>query len=913
MAETVTGSRLIDVRSGEGMPAGLAFGTLFGLVAGHTSLETARDALFLSELPPERLPSVYVVVAVLGLFVGRAGATLGRRFGRQNALLLTLILAAIGTTLLYFRPVTPWLAFGLYVWTALVGSLAVVQFWLATSVRFTASQSKRLFGAIGAGGVIGAVFSSAVAVVLLQFLPVQSLLLFGAFGFLATAVLVTLNPVGEESAVSARRAGGIPLITKQPYLLRLAALVVFSTLTLLMLDYLFKSAAAKAMPKEELGSFFARYYGALNTAGLVVQLFLANRLLRRFGVVAALTLLPLCLLSGSVVFIALGAGFVPLLATKGADGAFRYSVFRVASELLYVPLDPALRDRVKPVLDSSLGKLCQALGAAALLGIAMLGIDDFRVLAAMVGGLALAWFVVAATLRRPYLDLFRSSLGRASFEPSFDLNRLDLGALEVVLESLSSPEPSRAIAAMNILADANRTKLIPALILFHESDEVLVRALSVVPDAQRSDWIPLAERQLTNTSPQVQLAATRALSRYGKLSPSAPETPTVRAYLAVNEAKSGDVLPEAHPAVQKILEADGDDANTTRIALLDAIREDGSDKWSSLLLSLDTIETPEVRERVVSAMASVRSSRFLPSLIRHLRGRLRRSVVRDALVAFGDAGLDALTSALSDIDLSPKVRVHLPRAIAEFGSQKAADVLLERLNEEPSGVVRFRVLRALGHMLVAHRIRIRRATVTVSLRHNLIEHLRLTALSVPFEKEVPAAASGRLLVGLVGDKMRQALERVFRLLALLYPKEDLRNVYFAMHSKERAERANALEFLDTLVLGEDGSLRELIHLVADDLTPVERAERSAQVVSLRPRTVAGAIAALIGDPDDELAQLAAYYARATGISELEAEASRILEQSTLFGPLGAEAAALASDPRAAAAFRASLEPKGAPS
>jgi HEAT repeat protein len=451
------------------------------------------------------------------------------------------------------------------------------------------------------------------------------------------------------------------------------------------------------------------------------------------------------------------------------------------------------------------------------------------------------------------------------------------------------------------------------LILFHESEDVLIRALEVVPDSHRHDWIPLAERLLTHDSAKVQLAAARALSRHGRLSSKAPETPAVRAYLAVQEAKKAGGPPLDHAAIRLILDAHDEQSPITRIALLDAIHDDPGPEWTPLLVSLDTTEVPEVAERLVEAMAAVKDPLFLSLLIRRLRGRVRRSLVRDALVQFGDAGLEALSSSLADIDLSPKVRVHLPRAIAEFGSQEAADILVERLGAEPSGVVRFRVLRALGHMVVAHRVRIKRPVVLQELRRNLIEHLRLSAIYVPFDIEVPVALSGRLLAGLVRDKMRQALERAFRLLALLYPKEDLRSVYFAMQSRERADRANALEFLDTLVLREDSSLRELIHLVADDLTLQDRAERSLSVVSLRPRTVRGAIAALIGDPDDELAQLSAYHARATSMTELADEASRILEHSTLFGPLGAEPSALASDPRAAARFRASLEPKGAPS
>jgi ATP:ADP antiporter, AAA family len=48
--------RLLDVRPEERRPAATAFLVLFGILAAHTVLETARDALFLARLPPSQLP-----------------------------------------------------------------------------------------------------------------------------------------------------------------------------------------------------------------------------------------------------------------------------------------------------------------------------------------------------------------------------------------------------------------------------------------------------------------------------------------------------------------------------------------------------------------------------------------------------------------------------------------------------------------------------------------------------------------------------------------------------------------------------------------------------------------------------------------------------------------------------------------
>src|SRR5207245_3325649 len=45
-----------DVRPGERRGAAAAFLTIFGILAGHTLLETARDARLRARLPPSELP-----------------------------------------------------------------------------------------------------------------------------------------------------------------------------------------------------------------------------------------------------------------------------------------------------------------------------------------------------------------------------------------------------------------------------------------------------------------------------------------------------------------------------------------------------------------------------------------------------------------------------------------------------------------------------------------------------------------------------------------------------------------------------------------------------------------------------------------------------------------------------------------
>jgi len=54
-----------EVRPEERRGATAAFVTLLGILAGHTLLETARDALFLARIPPTRLPFMYIAIAAV--------------------------------------------------------------------------------------------------------------------------------------------------------------------------------------------------------------------------------------------------------------------------------------------------------------------------------------------------------------------------------------------------------------------------------------------------------------------------------------------------------------------------------------------------------------------------------------------------------------------------------------------------------------------------------------------------------------------------------------------------------------------------------------------------------------------------------------------------------------------------------
>jgi AAA family ATP:ADP antiporter len=901
--------RFVDLREGEGLPTLQAFFALFLLVAGHTIIETARDALFLTKLPADRLTLVYVICAVLAFLTSAANTRFILRFGRRNALIFTAMMAAYGTTIIYFEPKTPLNVFILYVWSAFVGTVIQIQYWMFAAQLFTTVQAKRLFAPITSGGVLGAVAGASSAAILLESISVDALLLIGSALFVSAAVLLTTvltdearPPVAAINAAKitptqAMQDGLLRFFKEQTYLRRIAIVVVLSTAALLSTDYLFKSAASSLGSGRALGTFFARYYAALNGVALVVQVAIASRLLKKRGVLFAVLVMPVLLFSGALGVAIAGGTLALILATKGADGALRYSLHRVATELSWMPVPPEARDRGKAIIDGVLTRGTQAVTASLILGLSMIGWTSPRELAILVLVFVSGWIIAAISLRRPYLDLFRQALRKGTIDLDSTPDELDTNSIETVLEFLSSRDPARVVAAMDLLVEKNRSRLIPGLVLYHEADPVLIRALEIfASDAGRNDgWVSLAERLQGDGRGPVRIAAVQALAKKGLVQLVEKNfedaDPAVRAHAAfcIAQADKENPNPLTDPRIRKLLTCDGEDGRRARIAVLEAVRDLGDARWADFILSMTASPDGEVVEHAALAMARVKDERFIPRLIDRLDLRDGRAAIRSALVGIGETALDQLEHRLFDAGDSGRVRLHIPRTIAHFKSQRAAEILMRSLVSDLPGTIRYKALRGLGRLVHgADDIRIDRNVIEHELSRNLVEHLRMIAIAIPLEEGVGAAraearSSGALVVGLVHDKAEQALERAFRLLQIAHPREDIRRVYLALASTDRRVRAYAEEFIAVLgsspheTRASSNEVREILRIVADDLPREERSRRAERFLPKTPTEYAEALSILMRETDEYMAALAAYHALESGEARMRQDVLAVYE------------------------------------
>jgi AAA family ATP:ADP antiporter len=847
------------------------------VMAGHAMLETARDALFLERVAATRLPWVYLALAAAGFVAARYYRDWRSR--REPVSFLSLTLFGIGAVTLgmWWLFAWPWPAmrYVFYVWTGVAAAFVVVQLWALLGNLHTVTQAKRLYGWIGMGSVTGAILGSALARALTEQLHPRHLVIGGALLFWLAAVACRLTFVryefGATDDESHSVVAGMRAVLRERYLRRLGSLSVVATVVVVAVDFVFKSTVAAHVPGPELGTFFATFNLALNAGALLAQLAVASWLVRRLGVDRAAWLLPLVLLVAAG-GLWLGAGLAAAMTLKAAEGTLRHSVHRTALEILFVPVADDVRSGAKYAVDLVGQRGGQALGALLIAVVGALAVDGVRWVAGGILGGALLWIVLALDLRREYLAIFRNNLTAVTLRARATLPPLDRAAYAIVLQALNSTTDDQVLAALDLLAEQRQTQLIPLLILYHPSARVVLRALELFASARRSDFLPIAERLGDHREVEIRAAALRARLEVAPDDGLAEcalhdASPLVRATALATMMQR---RPRDAGLAGQLRSTAADPEVPTRMALARSIEQQPHPVFASVLHQLGSDADLGVRERAICAMQALGDPQFIAPLMGYLAEPRLRPAARRALATYGDAALTALERAFDDTNCPGAVRRHLPGTMAVFGAA-AAVPLLERLGRERDGAVRYQVLRALGRLRAAVPwVPLLRAPLDKALETNLRSAIQLCSWQSTLEHGAEPLAAGLpahdLLVALLADKRREALERIFRLLHLMEPQADFMRVLGGLASSDATVRSSSIELIEAWA---PIDVREaVIALVTDDCPPEERLERAARYFDPRVESYVQVLEQMLALGGESLRSLAAYQAGELLLTEL---------------------------------------------
>jgi len=883
------------IRLGERRETAAAMGTIALVMVAHAALETARDTLFLTNLPARRLPWLYLSIAVLAVIAGPILGRSGSERANRRSLIYMQVVAALGTAAFVVPTSLPHDAalYALYLWGGMAGAVILARAWLILGDRLTVSQAKRLYPIIGSAAVFGSLVGYGSAGLLATHFGAHALLGFSASMFLASAGMSLLwgrvvPPVtrqdGEPHAASEEpdeeKWQSVAHVVRDPYVRGVALLLLLASVSVTLCDFAFKSAVAEALPGPRLGQFLAAAYFCFDFASLILMLGLVPWVVRNVGVPAALTVRPALLVIGGGLLVAFG-GLPAALMVRGVDGALRWSLHKTATELLYVPLAPRVRRAVKEVSDLLSQRGGQAIGSLLLLA-ALHVAAPLHAAGPLLLACAGVWLALAMSLRGPYLSLFRSALSDTGLETRLDFPELDIASLETLLAGLNSPDADRVVAAVDLLAATGRGPLIPALILYHPSSAVLVQSLEVFARLRRPEVLEYRAHLLAHVDAAVRAAAARACAIVetetdGLLAMTASPHPVVAATAHIAAAARGHTAPDAAlAAIRQQLSESNDDAPDARQYIARALREWPLPGFAPFLTQLLSSHDVAARVEAVRAIGELRNSAHLPLLVGALAQRALREAARRALLRYGEPAVLELERALADRALPYATRAHVPRALSRFGHQRAADILLAGLRVEPGGLIRYKILRGLGRLRAdLPSLQLDAATLDAVVEDHIGKAYGTldwcAALARGAEEEPARRTRGHaLLLDLLRQRHAFAVERLFRVLGLRDPGEDFAQIYDALHSEDAAAQSTGHELLEHIL---PAPWREPMRGLIDDVPDADRLKSAGRFYEAQPVTYEVLIADLRAQASETLSALADYHATELGLDAAQSEVS----------------------------------------
>jgi AAA family ATP:ADP antiporter len=296
------------------------------------------------------------------------------------------------------------------------------------------------------------------------------------------------------------------------------------------------------------------------------------------------------------------------------------------------------------------------------------------------------------------------------------------------------------------------------------------------------------------------------------------------------------------------------------------------DSFDPLLATL--LRDPDnlvVREAVRSAGALKKYS-VVPILLEHLSRDDLSDVAAEALAKFGDPIGGLIGGRLGDSSSPIVARRAIPTILARIGTPAAAQVLLDNLLETDT-IVRSQVVSALNKIHQLHpEIALDTQLLETVLAAEIMGHYR--SYQILESLRIPGKGDESVMRAL-GESIQQELERIFRLLGLLYPHLDLHSAYFGVQSNNVTVYDNALEFLENVLKSQLRGM--LVPLLDGKVSHKERAGIAERYVGAKVENREQAVAELFASNDPWLKSCGAYAIGALGIKSLEVELNRCLE------------------------------------
>ncbi len=893
----------LNIHTGDLGRGSLLCACLFLVISTYVIGKVAGAALFLSRFQAKQLAYADISSSVVVALVVAGYVLVARRVSLQSLLICSTIFFASNCALFWglahYHFHLSWLFPVFYIWVKIFGVLVPTQIWTLANYVLTTREAKRVFGMVGGGAIAGGIFAGYFCKAIAKTFGTESLLLGMALFLLICAGLIVF--IWRRGQVAVGGAHGMPegsaesgprnlfasmqLVFSSSYLRAIAAVICISSLVTTLVGWQFLAIAQEVLVKKDaLAAFLGDFNFYAGILSLLFQLLFTTSFLRRFGIGTSLFVLPVTVFLGSAGLLLLGT-LGAAIALKGCDYSLRYSIDKSTTELLYLPLPARIKLQVKWFIDTVIWRLGDGLAGLTVLIFATSLHLPPRQISWIALLLVSGWLAAVAVARRQYVAALKESITqhRVDVEQG-STSVLDRSTAELLATKLSAADPNEILYVLSLFEVERQRAAHPVIrsLLSHPSAQVRQKAIAILSESGDKTARPDIESLLRDTDLNVRTEALLYLTRHAHVDPL--ELIEEVGDFADFSVRSAVVAFLARPSQAQNLEAAqqiltsmvGEHGEGRERHRVEAARLLGElpDCFDPLLSNLLADPSLVIAREAIHSAGKLRKRRLVPDLLDRLVHHELRAEAAKALGEFGDSIVGALRDHLGDSSVAVAARREIPAIMVKIGTPAAAQVLMENLLESDT-TLRFRTVSSLNKLKRLHpEIETDTQMLETVLAAEILGHYRsyqiLDKLENAENGEDPVARA-------LTESMQQELERIFRLLGLLYPHLAVHSAYLGLQSKNVSVYDNALEFLDNVLRPQ---LREmLLPLLDGKITVPERAVLAQRLVHAKIENQEQAVAALVTCDNPWLRSCGAYAIGTFGMRSLEGELNRCLNDT----------------------------------
>jgi len=782
---------------------------------------TFAHSLFLDSQPVTNLPWVYVAGGIVGFGLNLAYARMEHRL--PMATLLKISVALLLVPILVFRVLlevydpAP-IAMGLLAWYMVMFAAVEARYWELNSVLFDVRQGKRLFGILGLGESVAKVTGFASVPALVHIGGAANLLVAAAISMAMSVVvlhgmlkrhaarLVHIDDHHTHGTIPGAQSDHASGHGRYRRLLLGFAACAIASFTLIEFGFM-SQVQSRFHHIEELAPFLGLFFAVAHTLDIGIKALFSGRLIRRFGVGAALVVLPIALLLVAIV-IALS----PVLFDDGrtllilfglnmlVNEIFRGSLSNASFLLLFQPLPP--RRRLDVHMSKALGDpVVIAAAGCLLLLVARPGSDTLIRLSYVLMAIMSLWIVVGVLLKGAYVQTIRGSLRRRLLgEGEVELDSETLQ--ELTRTHLRSTKPGEVLYALDLLikAEAMECDTLLREAAGHPSAEVRKGALRRI-ETLRSSWGADFARDVMrdehDASVLGQAARTALILSDGELLESLSplfddDRDEVRVGALTGALLAGGLEGIIDAGSRVMSWSRSPDAQRRAIAA-SVIGNVGIPAFYRPLVPLLHDHDSIVRRAAVVAAGQVRNPALAEVVLAMIDDRSLREVAWQSMAAMGDDTALAVERAWSDDDPLQR-RSLLVRLLGRIGTPVATQFLANRIGE-PNRLLREEILEALHRS--AYRAGDRTDVVMSLVDSEIDDAARNRVLTQALQSRL--AGGGQRIVEALENELRAIKRRLILLLSFVFDRHVMERVRDHLSLRTSAHTANAIEILELTV------------------------------------------------------------------------------------------------------------------